>query len=742
MALYDDFYESLLPGNYALTKSMELTKVSNSGTLWYTKKFLTLYYFIFLSNDIMTMSYKNKVIEIFDNYIASLDSSVRDAAKLYFYPENEAINFKSTNFNYFSNFASATDHANQTALTEYYQSAKKYYFSLLMGSGGQTGIKKQLKEVIQQPGFVYSHANIDSIILCSAINGCVRDANVFHRIKDNSIKYIISDEAIDKICEISLIRAVDESDVCQVMTELPKNNPKYRGIENDMIAFIRNERQILYYYGYFHSKTSGATDFEFSSLTPIGELALYANSYEFLAIWEHQKLKMISQPITVDINYLNGLIVNSNNFNVSTTPYTDILGCLIRRNYFDLDEYKYIISRRKDSFKPQLWENEESTLFNHKNEIKIRVDEFGRQRDKVSDDARKELLKYLLGIRSDLEIDSNTNPLNIVRFAHSKVSVVNNDSLILLYSVYSKLNDYKKVKYSTVYNESTRDLKRRYNEGLQGINSLVNRLSKIHWDLYNIHSDKFILLGVITVISAISLHYNKVENASKNEINSISRFSYEKFGGILKKIGLQSLSAIKRNINRTINALQNEDYGDYLEVNEKQKEEQVFTHYRTESVSDLMTRIKQISLATCVDQNIERTRNLNLVRLLKSYYMACYAENNMITCECCGKETFITDAEEPYLEFHHLIPFNIAYGPDHYLNLFALCPNCHRKIHFLKVKNKHEQYKNLSRNNYLNICIVDRLIKLKNQNLLKSYHLEYLIANNAITPEEYKQIAL
>ena len=49
MALYDDFYESLLPGNYALTKSMELTKVSNSGTLWYTKKFLTLYYFIFLS---------------------------------------------------------------------------------------------------------------------------------------------------------------------------------------------------------------------------------------------------------------------------------------------------------------------------------------------------------------------------------------------------------------------------------------------------------------------------------------------------------------------------------------------------------------------------------------------------------------------------------------------------------------------------------------------------------------------
>jgi 5-methylcytosine-specific restriction endonuclease McrA len=88
-----------------------------------------------------------------------------------------------------------------------------------------------------------------------------------------------------------------------------------------------------------------------------------------------------------------------------------------------------------------------------------------------------------------------------------------------------------------------------------------------------------------------------------------------------------------------------------------------------------------------------------------------------------GEETFITDAGEPYVEFHHLIPFNIAYGPDHYLNLFALCPNCHRKIHFLKIEDKHEQYENLSNNNYLHICFVDRLMELKTKNLLKSYLL-------------------
>lgn len=37
---YESFYSSVLPGNYALTKSMELTRETTSGTLWYTKKFL------------------------------------------------------------------------------------------------------------------------------------------------------------------------------------------------------------------------------------------------------------------------------------------------------------------------------------------------------------------------------------------------------------------------------------------------------------------------------------------------------------------------------------------------------------------------------------------------------------------------------------------------------------------------------------------------------------------------------
>jgi hypothetical protein len=121
--------------------------------------------------------------------------------------------------------------------------------------------------------------------------------------------------------------------------------------------------------------------------------------------------------------------------------------------------------------------------------------------------------------------------------------------------------------------------------------------------------------------------------------------------------------------------------------------------------------------------------------------MKCYSENGILKCECCGNETFITESGEPYVEFHHLIPFNIAYGPDHYLNLFALCPDCHRKIHFMSLGTKADQYGLLNKNNYLGLSFVDRLKSLKNQHLLRSYHLEYLLADNAITLDDYNTIA-
>lgn len=740
MAVYDDFLHSLLPGNYALTKSMEITKIRDSGTLWYMKKFLTLYYYIFLTNDILTTSYQRSVIDIFDSYIASLDEDVRPRAEAYFYPNNEAINFKSENFNLYTDFASYHTFRTQIEREKYYQSAKKYYFSLLMGSGGQTGIKQKLKEAVQRTGFVYSHENIDEIILNAAIDICMRDVNANQQINDNSVKYVISQQAIDRACLMAAHHPVDESDIRQLNEDYPHENPNYRGIENDMVAFIRNERQILYYYGYFHSKSTGATDFEFSSLTPIGELALKANAIEFLTIWEHQKIKMISQPATAEIKQLTTVDNSPEQFGISFHPYTDILGHLVRRETLPLDCYKYIVSRKKHSFSEAEWEQDESNIINHLNDIKICIDHFGRQRDRADEDSRKELLKYILGIRSDIPHDYHRNPLNLVKFDNSTVQVTDLRALNLLYGVYTKINQYKVDKYGQLFRDSENDLKRRYMAKLNGEDLPMDGQVKIFWDLYNIHPDHFILISTAVVISAILLGMDTVENMSRENVDQITEYLCSHFNGLFRLIGMRTRTSVKREILKSLNCLRDEDYSPYLNVTGEHNEQTV-AEYRTENAVDIRERTERISECATVTPAEDRQRNITLVSLLKSYYLNCFAENNMLKCECCGDETFMTSGGEAYVEFHHLIPFGIAYGPDHYLNLFALCPNCHRKIHYLGADEKQECYEELNRHNYFHLCLTERLQMLKAQRLLRSYHLEYLLVDHAISLDEYNSLA-
>ena len=51
-------------------------------------------------------------------------------------------------------------------------------------------------------------------------------------------------------------------------------------------------------------------------------------------------------------------------------------------------------------------------------------------------------------------------------------------------------------------------------------------------------------------------------------------------------------------------------------------------------------------------------------------------------CECCDEQApFITATGEPFLEVHHLRPL-AAGGSDTINNTVALCPNCHRELHY------------------------------------------------------------
>ena len=51
-------------------------------------------------------------------------------------------------------------------------------------------------------------------------------------------------------------------------------------------------------------------------------------------------------------------------------------------------------------------------------------------------------------------------------------------------------------------------------------------------------------------------------------------------------------------------------------------------------------------------------------------------------CELCqAPAPFVTSDEEPYLESHHVITLSDG-GSDTADNTAALCPNCHRNVHY------------------------------------------------------------
>lgn len=736
---YRSFCDSLLPGNYALSKSMELTKVQTSGTLWYMKKFLVLYYYVFLSNDLKTRAYIRKATRAFDDYIASLSPDVQEKAEAFFYPSDAAVDLRSASFLSFSNFASDNNFCDLAERESYLQRARKLYFALLMGSGGQAGIKKKTVEKIRTPGFRYSKAAIEKAIMDAAVEICAEQLAENGAIADNSVKYIFSENAVAEMTARAAAGPVTEACIREIVSERADHPLRFQAVENDIAAFLRNERQVMYYFGFFHSRSSGAND-EFSSLTPVGEAALKANALEFSAIWEHQKLKMISQPPTADIQKIPPCGRSPENFHIGYTPYTDILGHLLRCGKLSIDEYKYIVSRRDRLTAEADWIACEREILGHVEDVKRIVDAFGRRNDIASDDARKELLKYLLGIRADLPLDAGTHPFGAAAFEHRNVLVRDEALLGTLYRVYSMLSEYKIARHRALFERCEGDLARRYRVALTGGDTAIDLHVKIDWDLYNIRLDKFILFGIVAAEAAISIGVDLFGERQNRIAAALLPVLTTNYRSLLKCVGIATNASRREALTLFVNALRTGDLSAALAEGREDRMEATAA-YREASAEDLCKRIREISDRAAQTEIGDRIRSATLVNLMKSYLLAVYGEEGLLRCECCGEKTFLTNAGEPYLEFHHLIPFGIADGPDHYLNLFALCPNCHRKIHFLRIEEKAPLYGALDRNNYLRMELFDRLCKLKSARILRSYHLVFLLAEKAITEEQYERIA-
>lgn len=681
-----DFINNIVPGNYWITKSMEITKYKTSGTLWYTKKFLVWYKIIFLSEDLSTRLYIDNAKNIFENYIQSLDKKIQKEARLFFFPENELINLNSSNFRSFNEFKGNITYKNNEEKKIHLDYSKKYYFASLLEFGGQSGYKKYIKE-----NYLYK-----------------REFNV------NNLENILN--------EYFKLNPNDNN-----------RDKEYTSLINDYHAALRNERQILFYYGFFHSKSSGANNNEFSSLTPIGDIAIKSNHIELQCLWEHQKLKMISQPPTVEIGKVNldGIIYE--NFKINYSPYFYLLKWIHDNNGIKNEEYQYIVSRVNNSIDIKtLLENKE--LFKDSIEqIKMKIKLFNRTRDIKNEDFSKELKKYMLGNLNNIILDRGTNVLAFCDKLENGFTLTNKEVLTKIIEVYEKIERYKLKKNFLLFRDCEEILRIKYLTNNDYSKDFFNNFNKIKitYDIYNIRPDRIILLSIIGCVSKII----DVDYSRNPEI------IMELFPNIMKSLGINNKKELRETIEYCELVLEKSDLEDGDIIDDDLGD--IKANYLNDANGDLIKKIKGISNEPNEIFNLDRKRKGNLISLIKSLYINMYSNtDNMLPCECCGETTFTTVYNQPYIEFHHLIPFKNLDGPDHYLNLFGLCPSCHKMFHFLRYEDKEERYKKIDNNNFYKKTIENRLIELKNEKKLTSYQLEFLLADHAITEEQYREISI
>ena len=613
-----------------------------------------------------------EIISIFNDFIESLPFELQASATNFFYDINIRDEDEFMKFSYFSNhqtLPNATDERN------FYINCKKYYFMYLMNTWWQQNYKLKIKN------------------------------------------YLADNKKYEEVIEL----------ITNDMAEDGKDNNFIRWQLSDFHAAIRNERQIFFYYWFIYGNENESV--WFNRPTFIGEMTVHANFDELLLIWEHQKMKMISQSPVTEIGNIWSCYetLPLDNFWISYHPYCLLLSYINDRWNLTYDEYKYILSRSKN--------NNLETLNTIKSiwELKNKVESFWRKRDTEDEDFNKELKKYLLWL-IDLPIDNGNNYFSCLEYDDQEVKINHTEKMCFHTRILKILVNYLDVEYGEKYDEFENFLKKKYKS------KIIEDEIILRWEYLNSRYDW--LRYIITFDKVILLHLIYLWISIKNEIfdfsisNDIFREEFTKYIHLAKFCDFRNrydFIRVMKNIQSSL-----EEWRCFIaEIDEENPHiygnllEQIISE---ETLQELSEHDWDFQIAT--EQREERSSKLRA--WMQRYYIANFAEQDWnIKCDCCWSETFKKNDDTPYLEFHHVIPFKQDNWPDHYLNLVWICPTCHRKFHYIKNSEKNNLYWMLSQNNHLNKDLEIRLEELYQLNVLRPWHLDFLLKENAISDDVY-----
>lgn len=646
------------PGNYFITKSMHWNVKEGEGEdnskikleqYWYFKKFITLYFYIFSSKSGLEYDETYKKISInFDRYIESMPRSIQPRAHEFFYSRNIKSFDKVIRWDDFVKNDIHFKDKKQEAI--YIMLAKKVYFMYLMNIGGQSGIKKYiLKDLV-----------------------------------NNGVPFEKIGEEIFKHEEFGRKVNIDPASFARGKSTILENK-QLRSEVNDATAPLRNYRQLFCIYGFFYESVFSNLGENFS-LTTVGKNIIEANFLETALIIEHQKIKMISQPPTIDIQN----IAYDDNFFIELNPYQKILKYIEKNTSINYQEYMYKVSRNTST-------NVEL------DSLKTHIELFDRVRDNKTEDFNKELEKYLGGLFSELLPE-----LQIIeeKKSRGKIDFIIKDEerlteyIDLLQGVKNK----KKGKFKNRIQLYKDILLKKHDRNFKSLED---------WYSYVSGFDNYILIRLTLYVS----NYGKIKYSKLKE----------------------KLPLLINIINSEIDTNTFKAYLDHYQSNYKDIDT-IIRIEEFEYAEDPLYTLTISSTQELINISNEKYSFSKNQRAHISYIKKYYLNKKVSRCDCCNAETFRKENGEWYLEYHHLVPLS-KQGLDHVYNLFGVCANCHRQFHFGRSKDKLNMYSSVNDRNALNIDLKERykeLMVIENQ----VFMLDYLFSEGALTKADYDEIKL
>lgn len=515
-----------------------------------------------------------------------------------------------------------------------------------------------------------------------------------------------------------------------------KNEKEIKGFEGDVHSFLRNERQLLFMMGLFNYTDTNQEEY---TPTSVGIAVVYANFNELILLLEIQKLKQVSRnPLVyyaMSIDRPRNRSIKDNvdlkildNVDIKSSPYLLYLNYLLQHKEINNNEYKYLISRSTDKHDEDYIINfDTEDLEDLKEKVILKDSKYitpgsnNNSKDIIGpEDFSKEHKKYQVGI-IESEKDYKSNLFSVAkRLSNRKIEVNDENKLKVLIDYYEDITEYIHNNDSTkeLFLELKKGHKDKYSSHLNKTSYQKDSRDHIQlvsgWLQYFVSIDRELIRMMVVAVS-------KANNLSDSEI--LKKFPYL----CNKHLGFKSSTNIFDILNTKTS------YEKENPIIEPIVIPGLVTIKGLEEESKKYLLIKD-------DFRKDRARNIKLI----SMYLNWLQRKDHSKCEICEKEFEYKDNGNPICNIHHIIPFkeDEAFGPDHYLNLLALCLDCHGKVHSIRDGDKlKEMYDKVECNSALNKSVKSRIDKMYEEDYLFPTSLRYAFGQGMITQEEEKEIA-